>query len=76
MTLDFNLGDILSIEFGVGRESGDDLIYRLLPVDNDVQTALVDMAFATRSAMDSLADNPIEYEPSEKHEAKEYLGLP
>lgn len=75
MNLSFDLENISITEFGVGRDSGDGETFALVPVDADVQAALLDMVNATGDALDELGD-PSEYEPSEKYEAHEYILLP
>src|SRR5207249_263466 len=50
--------------------------FYLVPVDDEVQNALQEMAVATRDAMTALAEEPVQYEASEKHDRLEYLQLP
>jgi hypothetical protein len=75
VNLSFDLENITITEFGVGRDGGDGETFVLVPVDADVQAALLDMVNATGDALDELGD-PSEYEPSEKYDAHEYILLP
>lgn len=75
MAIEFDFANVVTTEFGVGINKGEQQAFSLIPVDNDVQTALREMV-ATRDAMRELADEPGRYEPAEKHEGHEYLQLP
>jgi hypothetical protein len=75
VNLSFDLENITITEFGVGRDGGDGETFVLVPVDADVQAALLDMVTATGDALDEMGD-PSEYEPSEKYDAHEYILLP
>ena len=76
MAIEFDFANVVTTEFGVGINQGEQQAFSLIPVDNDVQTALGEMAVATRDAMRELAEEPGRYEPAEKHEGHEYLQLP
>ena len=76
MKLQFDLGAVKSTEFGVGRDDGDTRAFVYVPVDAGVQTALREMAEATWTAMNSEANEPPRYDPSEKHGGVEYVYLP
>lgn len=76
MALDFDLANVRTTEFGVGKDETDEQTFRCVAVDGDVQTALREMVTATWDAMNSLSDDPPRYEPSEKHASKEYVQLP
>lgn len=76
MKLEFDLDQVMVVEFGVGRDSGKEQSFVAVPVDEDVQTALREMVRATWNAMRKEEDGPVKYEPSEKHAATEYLILP
>jgi hypothetical protein len=76
MAIEFDFANVVTTEFGVGINHGEQRAFYLIPVDNDVQTALREMTVATRDAMTDLADEPARYEPAEKHEGHEYLQLP
>lgn len=66
MTLDFDFQNANTTEFGVGRDDDGDQSFELVPVDDEVQDALGEMAEATWRAMQELSDNPARYEPTEK----------
>lgn len=76
MKLQFDLGSIKLIEFGVGRDDDDKRTYVYVPVDAGVQAALRDMAAETWTAMQSESNDPPRYEPSEKHAGVEYVYVP
>lgn len=76
MNLDFDLTQINTVEFGVGREDGVNQTFCLIAVGGDVQTALSEMANATWNGMHVLNSNPSEYMPSEKYLSHEYVYLP
>lgn len=76
MTLEFDLGSVTVTEFGVGRDHGNGQTFAAVPVDADVQAALLVMVQATWDAMQNGEDGPAKYEPSEKHGSTEYLYLP
>lgn len=76
MNLDFDLKSVTVTEFGVGRDDGNGQAFVAVPVDADVQTALLEMVQATWDAMQKDEDGPAKYEPSEKHGNIEYLTLP
>jgi hypothetical protein len=76
MAIEFDFANVVTTEFGVGINQGEQQAFYLIPVDNDVQDALREMTVATRDAMRDLAEEPARYEPAEKHEGHEYLQLP
>ena len=78
MAIDFDFSNIKNIEFGVGRESEDQnqQFFEAVPVDVNVQKALVEMAKATVEIMNKSSPSPDLYQPSEKHAGIEYLYLP
>lgn len=76
MNLDFDLDNVRSTEFGVGRDENNGQTFVRVPVDAGVQDALKDMAKATWARMEDKDTNPSRYEPSEKHESSEYVYLP
>ena len=45
MTLHFDLSNVCTTEFGVGKDETDAQTFRCVAVDGDVQTALLDQAF-------------------------------
>ena len=78
MVIDFDFDNIKNIEFGVGRESEDQnqQFFEAVPIDANVQKALVEMAKATVEIMNKSSPSPDLYQPSEKHAGIEYLYLP
>jgi len=74
--MDFNLHAIRTVEFGVGRDDGDEHAFHCVMVDDGVQVALGEMAAATWQAMQDLTNEPVRYEPSEKHSGCEHVYLP
>ena len=49
MMIEFNLDDVATTEFGIGRDSDDGLLFGVVPVDAGVQSALLSMAKATKN---------------------------
>lgn len=76
MKLQFDLGSVQLIEFGVGRDDDDERTYVYVPVDAGVQAALREMTADTWAGMQGESDDPLRYEPSEKHAGVEYVYLP
>jgi len=76
MKLNFDLGTVTTVEFGVGRNDGDTEAFTCVTVDDGVQAVLQEMATCTWDAMQKLSSNPPIYEPSEKHAPCEYVHLP
>lgn len=76
MKLDFNLKDIKSTVFGIGRDQDNEQVFSLVAVDNHVQIALNEITEGTWNEMQSLCDEPLKYEPSEKYASCEYIYLP
>ena len=76
MTLDFDLTNVRTTEFGVGKDGTAAQTFRCIAVDDNVQTALREMVSTTWETMNSLSNAPSRYEPSEKHASQEYLQLP
>ncbi len=72
--IDFNFRSISTVELGFGFDRQPRTFVRV-PVDNAVQTALVEMAEATIHEMEKIARDPDEYLPSEKYSATEHLIL-
>ncbi len=75
MNLNFDIGNVMVTEFGVGRDDGNGQTFVAVPVDASVQAALREMVEATWEAMQRDVDGPGKYEPSEKHGGTEYLYL-
>lgn len=74
--MDFDLNAIRTVQFGVGRDDGDEHAFHNVMVDDDVQAALGEMAAETWAAMQQLTNEPVRYEPSEKHSGSEHVYLP
>ena len=78
MNLRFDLGHVVTTEFGVARDDTPEHPFRMIPVDAEVQQALRDITEATKLSLEEEERlggiNP--YQPSEKHGATEYLYLP
>lgn len=74
--MDFDLNAIRTVEFGVGRDDGDEHAFHCVMVDDGVQHALGEMAAATWAQMQKLDNDPPRYEPSEKHSGCEHVYLP
>jgi hypothetical protein len=76
MSITLKLGNDTLTEFGVGLDEKNGARFVLVPVDPDVQTALREMAAATRDQMVEISDTPDSYEPSSKYSANEHLHVP
>lgn len=74
--MDFDLNAIRTVEFGVGRDDGDEHAFHCIMVDDGVQAALGEMVSATWESMQNLTHEPIRYEPSEKYSGCEHVYLP
>lgn len=74
--MNFDLNAIRTVQFGVGRDDGDEHAFHCVMVDDGVQTALAEMAAETWAAMQSLTNEPARYEASEKHSGCEHVYLP
>lgn len=61
MAIEFDFANVVTTEFGVGINQGEQQAFYLIPVDNDVQDALREMTIATRDAMRDLAEEPARY---------------
>ena len=76
MKHNFDFQNVVITEFGVGRESGNEQSFVLLPVDANAQVVLQEMAIATRDEMNKTAEADVAvYEPSEKYGSCEYVQL-
>ncbi len=75
MNLEFDLDHVTFTEFGVGRDDGSGETFFLIPVDREVQGALLEITSATWHALNELNDTPAVYEPSEKYASSEYVRL-
>lgn len=76
MNLSFNFQNVVTTEFGVGRDDGEEQAFVALSADGAVQGALHEMSLATWAAMQAQATTPAKYEPSEKYASSEHLYLP
>ena len=76
MTLAFNFDHVQTVEFGIGKDHDAGRVFMIIPVDADVQDALLDMAKVTWQSLSKFEEGPVSYEPSEKHASIEYLYLP
>lgn len=74
--MDFDINAIRTVEFGVGRDDGDEHAFHCIMVDDGVQAALGEMALATWKSMQNLTNDPFRYEPSEKYSGCEHVYLP
>lgn len=72
----FDFEAIRTVQFGVGRDDGDEHAFHRIVVDESVQSALGEMAKTTWETMRGLTEDPLRYEPSEKHAGLEYVYLP
>lgn len=75
MNLNFDSNNVTVTEFGVGYDDGEHSKFVLVPVDEAVQAALQKMAETTWHTMRQNAEEPLQYEPSEKHAGTEYLYM-
>ncbi len=76
MNLDFDVENTEYTEFGVSRNEDDQPVGVRVAVDATVQTALGEMVVVTWEEMGNGDEEPIRYDPSEKHGSKEYLVIP
>lgn len=71
----FNFNSIITVEFGVCLDSQDNEIYRIVPSDTGVQSALKEMLEATRSSLFNEEEELQEFSPAEKYGSTERLFL-
>lgn len=77
MDLNFDFDSIANVEFGVGLdEDNKDRVFYLVPVDPQIQGALVDMARETLNGINRIDEEPGLYDPSDKHASLESLYVP
>jgi hypothetical protein len=74
VTLNFSFESIQSTEFGIGRDDEGEGTFSLIPVDENVQNALKEMAADTWETMHEKGD-PDDYQPSEKYASQEYVYI-
>jgi len=73
--MDFDINAIRTVQFGIGRDDGDEHAFHCVMVDDGVQAALGEMAAETWASMQRLTTDPELYEPSEKHAGCEHVYL-
>ena len=76
MNLNFDVENVETTEFGVGRNIGSDRTYAVVPVHLGVQTTLQGMVAGTRHKMETSVESPATFNPAEKYASEEYLTLP
>ena len=76
MNLKFDLENVETTEFGVGRRIGSDRTFAAVPVHLGVQTTLQEMVASTCRKMETNAESPSTFSPAEKYANVEYLTLP
>ncbi|MHB1756478.1 MAG: Kiwa anti-phage protein KwaB-like domain-containing protein [Leptospirillum sp.] len=76
MNLKFDLNNVKTTEFGIGRDNGDAQDFSCVSVDDDVQSALHGMVVETWNSMQDITTEPEIYDPSEKYGSSEYVFLP
>lgn len=77
MNIAFDLSNVQTVDFGVGRDMDTERVFHCIPVDRQVQDALQEMAEATCQALSRIEQegDPQRYDPAEKHANEEYLIL-
>ena len=76
MNLNFDIENVETTEFGVGRYTGSDRTYAVIPVHLGVQTTLQGMVAGTCQKMEASVESPSTFNPAEKYASEEYLTLP
>ena len=76
MNLNFDIENVETTEFGVGRHIGSDRTYAVVPVHLGVQTTLQEMVASTYKKMEANAESLSTFDPAEKYASVEYLTLP
>jgi hypothetical protein len=74
MPIVFNYENVKVTEFGLGMDD-QNRAFIFVPVDEAVQSSLIDMVEETQNQMEQKEDHPSDYEPSEKYSSLEYLTL-
>jgi len=78
--LKFDIENVNSVEFGVGQDEDNEEVFVAVPVDEEVQNALLEMVQITWTNMirkkETSDTAPSPYEPSERYESMEYIYLP
>ena len=75
MNLNFDINNVKVTEFGVGYDDGEHSEFVSVPVAEAVQAVLQEMVETTWHTMRQNAEEPSQYEPSEKHAGTEYLYM-
>ena len=76
MNLNFDIENVETTEFGVGRSIRGDRTYAVVPVHLNVQTTLQGMVQATCHKMEASVEAIATFDPAEKYSSEEYLTLP
>ena len=76
MNLNFDIENVETTEFGVGRYTGSDRTYAVIPVHLGVQMTLQGMVAGTCQKMEASVESPSTFNPAEKYASEEYLALP
>lgn len=76
MALVFDFENLVTVEFGVGRDTCVARVFNCIPADTDVQDALQEMAETTWQLLSAMEQDIAPYNPAEKHASQEYLILP
>lgn len=71
----FDLDGIVTVEFGVGRESGGLRGFGLVPIDDELQDALKEMAKETFRQMEQVGTTPSAYDPADEPPTQDYQQL-
>ena len=75
MNLKFDINNFETTEFGVGRNTGSNRTYAVVPVNLGVQTTLQGMVVDTCQKMEASEGSPPTFSPAEKYSGTEYLTL-
>ncbi len=75
MKLSVDLKNLRTVEFGIGIDFEDDSDFTLISVDKSVQKVLVEMVSSTVETLAGFQEGAVEYDPSEKYAAQEYVVL-
>ena len=76
MNLNFDIENVETTEFGVGRNTRSDRTYAVVPVHLGVQTTIQGMVAGTCQKMEASVESPSTFNPAEKYASEEYLMLP
>ena len=75
MNLNFDIENVETTEFGVGRNIGSDRSFAVVPVHLGVQTTLQGMVASTCRMMETCTESPSTFNPAEKYASEEHLTL-